>query len=127
MKSIIINATKQDISKIQSILYYYIKNNFDPRRYLIIDRYLNEIQQFKSVYRKSYSSKEILLTACYNLQLINKSGNMILQVNPNINYPGTNVRLQTLCGIIDDGVLGMPGTHIISDGFQWLQNLFEES
>lgn len=127
MKSIVIQATNKDLPKIQSILYYYIKNNFDPKKYLVIDKYMNTLQQFKSIYRKHYSSKDILLTACYNLQLVKLNGNMVLQINPNINYPGTYIKLSTLCGIIDDGVFGMPGTQIFTDGFKWLQNLFEES
>lgn len=127
MKSIVIQATYKDLPKLQSTLYYYIKNNFDPRKYLNIDKYMNTLQQFKSVYRKHYSSKDILLTACYNLQLVNLNGNMVLQINPNITYPGTNVKLTTLCGIVDNGVLGMPGTHILTDGFRWLQNLFKGS
>ena len=127
MKSIVIQAAYKDLPKLQSTLYYYIKNNFDPRKYLNIDKYMNTLQQFKSVYRKHYSSKDILLTACYNLQLVNLNGNMVLQINPNITYPGTNVKLTTLCGIVDNGVLGMPGTHILTDGFRWLQNLFKGS
>lgn len=108
---------KRVISYVQNLL----KASYDKRKFASMEAFINSVPEFRSIYRKEYSCKDIVYMSAYNLVYDFYDGSAIIYVDPNVYYPGTQVKLSQLCRLIDSGAIGLPGTYIYTNAFNEVQ------
>jgi hypothetical protein len=86
-----------------------------------------ESDYFKTLYgdKKVLASKVVVLGA-NNLRhtIIQESGS--IYIDPNMYYPGTQIKLVDLCNLINFGNLSVDAYPVFSDAFQHFSNNLEE-
>lgn len=111
------NTDKDFIFWIIKYVQSEIRIQSKSKAFLSLDNALNSVAEFQSIYKKKYSSREIVLTATYNLVYNLYDNKCVIEINPNVYYAGTHVRLIDLCKLINFGTLNVRGSHIFTDVF----------
>lgn len=109
------------IKRVISYLQNLLKASYNKRKFASMEAFINSVPEFRSIYRKEYSCKDIVYMSAYNLVYDFYDGSAILYVDPNVYYPGTQVKLSQLCRLIDSGAIGLPGTYIYTNAFNEVQ------
>lgn len=109
------------IKRVISYLQNLLKASYDKRKFASMEAFINSVPEFRSIYRKEYSCKDIVYMSAYNLVYDFYDGSAIIYVDPNVYYPGTQVKLSQLCRLIDSGAIGLPGTYIYTNAFNEVQ------
>lgn len=86
-----------------------------------IDKYINEVSEFKSIFRKSFISYEILCAFFYNLKTTTYWDKVVIEVNPNAIMPSSNVKIITLARLITYGTLNLQGYPLVLDVFDYFE------
>lgn len=100
----------------------FIQFAYDSKKLTNIENYINECEQFKSIYRKHYSCKDILYYSSYNIVYDIYDSGVVIFIDPNVYFPGTQVKLCQLCQLIDSGAMGLSGTYIYTNIFTQVKN-----
>lgn len=69
----------------------------------------------------SISSRKVVIIAMTNLLHKRYETNTQIFINPNINYPGTTIKIVDLCKIINYGTLSIDGYPIFTETFNHIQ------
>lgn len=109
------------IQRVISYLQDLLKASYDKRKFASMEAFINSVPEFRSIYRKEYSCKDIVYMSAYNLVYDFYDGSAIIYVDQNVYYPGTQVKLSQLCRLIDSGAIGLPGTYIYTNAFNEVQ------
>lgn len=109
------------IQRVISYLQNLLKASYDKRKFASMEAFINSVPEFRSIYRKEYSCKDIVYMSAYNLVYDFYDGSAIIYVDQNVYYPGTQVKLSQLCRLIDSGAIGLPGTYIYTKAFNEVQ------
>lgn len=109
------------IQRVISYLQNLLKASYDKRKFASMEAFINSVPEFRSIYRKEYSCKDIVYMSAYNLVYDFYDGSAIIYVDQNVYYPGTQVKLSQLCRLIDSGAIGLPGTYIYTNAFNEVQ------
>ena len=97
---------------------FYLK--LDTKKLIKWDEYLNNAEEFKTIYSKPISSKEILTNGINNLVCDTPPLKLIIHINRNMFVSGLDrVKLETICKLINYGNTSITGYPI-------LLNLFKE-
>ena len=92
-------------------------SKLDDKKLLSWNEYLTE--NFRSVYKKRVSAKDVLLSGIYNLQITKSSSKLTIEINDNVFVPYLDrVKVKTLCKLINFGNTEMKGYPIFSTVFQ---------
>ena len=68
------------------------------------------------------SSRQVIVMGMTNLTHKRYETNTHIFINPNINYPGTNLRIVDLCKIINYGNMSIDGYPILTMTFDYVQS-----
>ena len=79
-------------------------------------------QYFSKNYTNEIIAQNILINAGQNLQVLDYAEIIIIQINENILFRGTQRRLIDLCKLLNYGALDIQGTNIFSDTFDYVAN-----
>lgn len=112
---------RQFIKRVVSYLQNILKASYDKSKFASMEAFINSVPEFRSIYRKVYSCKDIVYMSAHNLVYDFYDGYAIIYVDQNVYYPGTQIKLSQLCRLIDSGAIGLPGTHIYTNAFNEVQ------
>lgn len=92
-------------------------SKINPKKLEAWNKYLT--QNFRSVYKKRVSAKDILLAGIYNLQVTKSSAKLTIEINDNVFVPYLDrVKVKTVCKLINFGNAEMQAYPIFSTVFQ---------
>lgn len=115
-------SNKHFINRVIFHLQNLLKSSYDERKFASMEAFINSLPEFRSIYRKQYSCKDIVYISAYNLVYDFYDGSAIIYVDPNVYYPGTQVKISQLCRLIDGGAIGISGTYIYTNAFNEVKN-----
>lgn len=103
----------------------YVFSSIDDSKLLKIDNYINSNDFFKSVFKKSISSKEALYASMYNLQIKRYWNRVVIQIDPNKMLYGTTTKLITVAKLVNYGALSVIGYPVITKCFKFVEDHIE--
>lgn len=109
------------ILQIERRLKKGIKLNLMKENFIKIDIALNETFKLK----ETILSKDVILYALDNIQIIKLEDNYIIEFNPTIYYPNTDIKMITLIQFISYGVSNVHGNKILINEFKKLNNILD--
>ena len=99
--------------------------------YMSVILNINKLQRYDELFQSeeflilsnktSISSRKVVLMAMTNLIHKRYETNTHIFINPNINYPGTNMKIVDLCKIINYGTLSIDAYPIFTETFNHIQ------
>ena len=106
------------VRKIVSYLIKRIKIKLFIYDFTAIDVELNNMFEVED----TLLSKQIILYALGNIDIIKQSRHWLIRFNPVVNYPNTRIKLITLLQFISYGNSKVHGSSILTDEFKKLNN-----
>lgn len=108
-----------------------IRNKFldtlDDNKLKNWDIFFNNQTVYKSIYKKKISTKDILTAGITNLLHASAGTQVFITINPNINMPSFNqVKVKTLCKLINFGNQDISGYPIFTDIFNYFADNLQE-
>ena len=104
------------ISKIQEFLY----RNINPNKLQKLELYINNVPEYKSPYRKYISCKDVIISGSQNLIYRKQKNGYIIQINNNVYYPGLEVKVYTLCRLIEYGTIDIQGVDYFHQAYNYI-------
>ena len=101
-------------------LQEYIIGNINDKKLVFIEEYIN--QNYKSVYRKHISARDILVSSAMNLTYQIYANKFTVEIDSKQILYGTNAKLYDICKLINYGVLGMGSYHILTESFDYFRD-----
>lgn len=97
---------------------------FDPRKVVKWDEYINSGDVINFTRRKDryIASRDILISAVYNLQILDNKINTIIQINKNAYIPDTYNNYYSLVKLINYGNLSVSPYKIWDDTLDWIND-----
>ena len=108
------------ISEIIPKLKQYVKLNLNESLYRRINSYLKE------EYKINSSAESILLYAMRTLNIRKESGVYIFEIDKYKNVPNTNINLEKIVRLINDGTLDVKGTKAITNAFNHIKSIYKQ-
>jgi hypothetical protein len=97
--------------------------NLNPLKLKKFEEAINQEEELLKPFRKSFSGRDIFYAGANNLNVIKFfDGRVILQVDPNVIYYGTRVKLITLIRFLNYGNGDYKGYPIFTDTFNYVRN-----
>lgn len=97
-----------------------ILSDIDSKKLINWDKYFNNNNVYKSIYKKKISSLDIVTAGAVNLDFTKSESNFLIFVNRNISAPGLDrIKLETVCKLINFGDLETKGYPIFTDTFEY--------
>lgn len=109
----IIDFCKWLITQIQS----YMKSNLNIKRADIFDKYINENIPMQP--KRILITKDLILSASYNLIVNKVQNNYIIEIDPNIFIPNTFAKFINIMQLINYGNLVLPPYPIWTETFNY--------
>lgn len=109
--NLVINKGDLEITNFSYWLIPYIQefliNQINKRKLIKFDKFLNDNKIIYFNYKEDriISSKNILIGAIYNLRVINKANEIIIEINPNSIIPNTSAKFIDIIKLINYGNL----------------------
>lgn len=100
----------------------YVFSSINDSKLLEIDNYINSNDFFKSVFKKSISSKEALYASMYNLQIKKYWNRVVIQIDPNAVLHNTTTKLITVAKLVNYGALSVIGYPVITKCFKFVED-----
>lgn len=79
-------------------------------------------QYFIDNFQTEITAQNILINAGQNLQVLDFTEIIIIQINENVLFRNSQIRLIDLCKLLNYGTLDIQGTNIFSDTFDYIAN-----
>ena len=101
-------------------LQEYIIGNINDKKLVFIEEYIN--QNYKSVYRKHISARDILVSSAMNLTYQIYANKFTVEIDSKQILYGTNAKLYDICKLINFGVLGIGSYPIFTESFDYFRD-----
>ena len=101
-------------------LQEYIIGNINDKKLVFIEEYIN--QNYKSIYRKHISARDILVSSAMNLTYQIYANKFTVEIDSKQILYGTNAKLYDICKLINFGVLGMGSYPILTESFDYFKD-----
>lgn len=102
---------------IEKIQEYFI-NHLDGRQIARWDKYLKENVATFSKIKSQVSARDILVSGISNLIVLQTDSSYIITVDPNNVLYGTNLKVSSLCKLINNGNLSISGYPVFTRTFE---------
>lgn len=79
-------------------------------------------QYFTDNFQTEITAQNILINAGQNLQVLDFTEIIIIQINENVLFRNSQIRLIDLCKLLNYGTLDIQGTNIFFDTFDYIAN-----
>lgn len=96
-------------------IYKLFISSIDDKKLIGWNVYINDNKLFRSIYRKSISAKEILISGVSNLIYYDFPDKYIITINPVVMLPGFDAKIIDAFKLIEYGTLNKPGYHLFED------------
>lgn len=96
-------------------IYKLFISSIDDKKLISWNVYINDNKLFRSIYRKSISAKEILISGVSNLIYYDFPDKYIITINPVVMLPGFDAKIIDAFKLIEYGTLSKPGYHLFED------------
>ena len=101
----------------------HIINSISDAKLQNWNTYLNELPEYRSIYKKKLAARDIIIAGASNLIAIDSSDSIIFMINPNIYAPGLDrVKLDSICKLINYGNNDMKAYPIFTDTFNYFRS-----
>ena len=101
--------------------------NINPKKLINWDKYLNENNVYKSIYKKKISARDIIVAGAMNLDFSKSESKFMIYINHNTFTPGLDrVKLETICKLINFGDLQNKGYPIFTDTFDYFAESIQD-
>ena len=101
--------------------------NINPKKLINWDKYLNENNVYKSIYKKKISARDVIVAGAMNLDFSKSESKFMIYINHNIFTPGLDrVKLETICKLINFGDLQNKGYPIFTDTFDYFAESIQD-
>ena len=101
-------------------LQEYIIGNINDKKLVFIEEYIN--QNYKSIYRKHISAKDVLVSSAMNLTYQIYANKFTVEIDSKQILYGTNAKLYDICKLINFGVLGIGSYPILTESFDYFKD-----
>lgn len=101
-------------------LQEYIIGNINDKKLVFIEEYIN--QNYKSIYRKHISARNILVSSAMNLTYQIYANKFTVEIDSKQILYGTNAKLYDICKLINFGVLGIGSYPILTESFDYFRD-----
>lgn len=101
-------------------LQEYIIGNINDKKLVFIEEYIN--QNYKSVYRKHISARDVLVSSAMNLTYQIYANKFTIEIDSKQILYGTNAKLYDICKLINFGVLGIGSYPILTESFDYFKD-----
>ena len=101
-------------------LQEYIIGNINDKKLVFIEEYIN--QNYKSIYRKHISARDILVSSAMNLTYQIYANKFTVEIDSKQILYGTNAKLYDICKLINFGVLGIGSYPILTESFDYFKD-----
>lgn len=101
-------------------LQEYIIGNINDKKLVFIEEYIN--QNYKSVYRKHISARDVLVSSAMNLTYQIYANKFTVEIDSKQILYGTNAKLYDICKLINFGVLGIGSYPILTESFDYFRD-----
>jgi len=98
-------------------ILFRLVQSINIKKLSMYDEYFNDAFKDEEIDDVIISTKKVILLAGKNLCSDRFDTETHIYINPNINYPNTNIKLIDLCKIINYGTLSIEPYPIFSDCF----------
>lgn len=103
----------------------YGYNAIDGRKLTYIDNYINNTPKYKSIFRKTINSREVLIAYLNNLGVTKYWDRVVIESNPNILIPNSTAKISNVVRLITYGTLNLKGYPIINKIFDYFSDKIE--
>ena len=103
----------------------YVISSINESKLNQIDNYINSNDFFKTIFKKSISSKEVLYSSMYNLQMQRYWNRVVIGINPNQVLYNTNAKLNTVAKLINYGTMSISGYPVLQKCFDYVEKHIE--
>ena len=110
------------IEKIKSI----IMADLNDKKLIKIDEYISQNKLFLTPLKKSFSSKEALYIALYNLKIRKYWDRTVIVIDENSIIPNTKTKISTVIKLINYGTLSVLGYPIFIQKFKYVEEHIDE-
>lgn len=116
------HINKGFIPFIKKKLFAYMSTITDTKKLHKYDELFHSKEFLKMSNNTIISSRQVIVMGMTNLIHKRYETNTQIFINPNINYPGTNLRIVDLCKIINYGNMSIDGYPILTMTFDYVQS-----
>lgn len=109
------------LAKFRDIYYEIV----DGRKLAPFEVYINELPEYKSVFKKYMSAYEICLMALYNIVVLKYDSSYVLKIDETQKIPQTNIKIIEICKLINNGNIMLKAYPIFTDVFKYVQTHVE--
>ena len=101
--------------------------DLDLKKLIVWDKYLNENNVYKSIYKKQINTQDIIIAGAMNLDFSKSESNFMIYINRNIFTPGLDrIKLESICKLINFGDLGIKGYPIFTNTFDYFAESIQD-
>ena len=101
--------------------------DLDLKKLIVWDKYLNENNVYKSIYKKQINTRDIIVAGAMNLDFSKSESNFMIYINRNIFTPGLDrIKLEAICKLINFGDLGIKGYPIFTNTFDYFAESIQD-
>lgn len=110
-------ATQKFISFLKQRMLSHLSAIIDTKKLIPYDEYFNT-DEFRELYGDgNVSAVKVVVFGMKHLSHKRYESNTHIFINPNVNYPGTQINLFTLCKLINFGNMSIDAYPIFTDTF----------
>jgi hypothetical protein len=116
------NINQHFINYLKKRMLGYMSTILNVKKLSPFDDYFNSEEFKKSSNKTIISTRKVVLLGMTNLIHKRYETTTHIFINPNINYPGTNIKLVDLCNTINFGNMSIDGYPIFTETFDHFSN-----
>ena len=98
----------------------------DSRKLSTINNYINTTPKYKSIFKKSFNAKEIIIAFLYNLEVHKYWDRVIIESNINKIVPNSSAKIYNVVKLITFGTLNLKGYPVILYVFNYFEEHLDE-
>lgn len=110
------------IDKIQ----LYAIANINNGKLVALNNYINNIPRFKSIFKKTFNAREILISFFYNLEIKKYWDRVVIESNINKIIPNSNAKIYNVVKLITYGTVHIKGYPIVTDTFKYFEDRIDD-
>ena len=110
------------IGKIQ----LYAIANINNGKLVALNNYINNTPRFKSIFKKTFNAREILISFFYNLEIKKYWDRVVIESNINKIIPNSNAKIYNVVKLITYGTVHIKGYPIVTDTFKYFEEHIDD-